>query len=497
MELCKEYKSMNCNERTDKICESFDVDYQLNLPQYLDDVEKLVKCCVKSVISDYELSSSSIKIYGKSIISIMYLNSDGCPLSNIFEEEFAKSFDITSRDCVSFADVCVNNKYYNFRLINQRRIDVHSSLNAVIEIYCNNSNKLLSNCKNAFVREEEINSLVDKYTGVCNADFDETFSILNKDYQIKNIVNSFVNSFVEETKIIKEKMLVKIKNEITIVYMNENNAIEKCAHSFSISKIIDIADCDENDIAFVSVRLSQIYVKSKADDNNYLNNIEAVGRLSISYKINKVSSMTVITDSYIPHFESTLTKQNLQIKRNPIFYFDDKTAEMEFDSDKSIIEVVDLKAEIISCGIVKSVMCFGVLLSYLYYDDNSQLCYFEKFQEFSFTLNDLKLDGNGIVCLKSYDFVIKSTNKISLRLNFEYKAYLYSVETVSCIVDIEDNGRKESVNIPELTLYFANKNERVWDIAKHFSTASQLIMEENDLQSEIIDDARVLLVPGM
>ena len=52
-------------------------------------------------------------------------------------------------------------------------------------------------------------------------------------------------------------------------------------------------------------------------------------------------------------------------------------------------------------------------------------------------------------------------------------------------------------NSPELTLYFASQNESVWDIAKSFSTDSKLIMEENELTSNIIDTRRVLLVPGM
>ena len=60
MELSKEFKEMNCNETKERINESFDIDYQLNLPQYLDDVEKLIKCCVKNVVADYNLSSSSI-----------------------------------------------------------------------------------------------------------------------------------------------------------------------------------------------------------------------------------------------------------------------------------------------------------------------------------------------------------------------------------------------------------------------------------------------------
>ena len=56
MELSKEFKEMNCNETRERINESFDVDFQLNLPQYLDDIDTLVKCCVKNVVADYDLS---------------------------------------------------------------------------------------------------------------------------------------------------------------------------------------------------------------------------------------------------------------------------------------------------------------------------------------------------------------------------------------------------------------------------------------------------------
>lgn len=91
MELSKEFKEMNCNETKERINESFDIDYQLNLPQYLDDVEKLIKCCVKNVVADYNLSSSSIIIYGKSIITIMYKTADGSTLSIYLKKSFQKS----------------------------------------------------------------------------------------------------------------------------------------------------------------------------------------------------------------------------------------------------------------------------------------------------------------------------------------------------------------------------------------------------------------------
>lgn len=497
MELCKEYKSMNCNEKTEQIRESFDIDYQLNLPQYLNDIERLIKCCVKNVVCDYEFTGSGIKIFGKSIISIMYLDNDDCPLSNEFEEEFTKAFDLKDCDYFYFANVDINTKYSNHRLVNQRRIDVHSSIGVCIDVYCKNPCKCLSGCKDAFVKEISLSSLTDKNAGICSAEFDETFPIVKNDCQIKNIVNAFVTSIVEDKKIIKDKMLVKIRNEISVIYVNENNTIEKCVHSFSVSKIIEALECDKNDTAFISSNVSQLYVKAKSDSNNMLNDIEAVGRISITYKINAVTEMSFVSDSYIPHHNARIDSKNIQIKGNPVFYYDDKTAEISVECEKNIIEIVDLKADFVSCKVEKSVMNIEVLVCAVYYDDSNRLCYLEKNCEFPMTLNDREYDGEGISNLQTYDYVIKGADKISLRLNFEYSAYLYTNDTVKYLTDIEEDGEKSSVNTPELTLYFANKNENVWDIAKNFSTAMQLIMEENDLTSEIIDDRRILLVPGM
>lgn len=45
MELSKEFKEMNCNETRERINESFDVDFQLNLPAISCDIDTLVKCC--------------------------------------------------------------------------------------------------------------------------------------------------------------------------------------------------------------------------------------------------------------------------------------------------------------------------------------------------------------------------------------------------------------------------------------------------------------------
>ena len=197
------------------------------------------------------------------------------------------------------------------------------------------------------------------------------------------------------------------------------------------------------------------------------------------------------------NYNTELEKRNVRIKSNPIYYYDDKSDELSFDIDRNIIEILDLKTSIVDSYIESSVMILSVKLLCLYFDDSSQLCYYENTVENKLSLNDIDMSGVCSANIISFDYVIKNANSISLRINYEYNAYLYSSEDISIITDISTSTEKENSNLPQLTLYFAQKDENVWDIAKKFSTAMSLIMDENDLTSQVIDGQRVLLVPGM
>lgn len=497
MELCKEYKTINSSVEKEVLNENFELDFQENLPQYLDDAERVVKCSVKSVVTDYECVGGAVKLHGKTIISLTYFNDSKCLLSNIFEEEFSKSFSSDCGDNIKFAQITLNTKYSNFRLINRRRIDVHTSLRAKICIFTNGGKKCLLNCKNAFVREYNPSCLREKSSGICSEEFDETFTVSDSGSQIRNIVNTFASCVVEEKKIIKEKMLVKLRLEASVLYENEDGAVEKSVHSFSLSKIIDVSDAEENDNAFVAAAVSGLYVKAKPDSSNRLCCVEAVGRVTFNYRLYSVCEDEFIVDSYMTKYEADIQRSNVRIKASPIFYSDSKTAEILYEAEKDIIEILDLKAGTAYCTVEESVLKIGVHLSFLYYDDSSQLCYYEKTTECTVSLNDRKLSGVGNADITGFDYVIKNANSVSLRINYSYSAYLYVGEDISFITDINAAGEKNNENMPQLTLYFAHKNENVWDIAKKFSTDVSLIMEENDLTSQILDGQKVLLVPGM
>lgn len=497
MELYKEFKTLNSSIEHNDICESFELDFQENLPQYLDDIEKVIKCTVKSIVTDYECNSNAVKIYGKSLISVTYLNSQGHILSNVFEEEFSKQFNTNDNFTSNYANIKITSKYSSFRLINQRRIDVHTSLKAYITAFSIEDDDCLCECKNAFIKKTGPSLLIEKASGICSEEFDETFSVANSDTQIRNIANSFVSCIVEDKKIIKDKMLVKLRVELSVLYEGENMKLEKSIHTFSLNKIIDIINADDSDICFVNASVSSIYLKAKSDNANKLCDIEAVGRITFNYSLMSVVNDEFIVDSYIPDYNCELMTKNIDIKINPIYYYDDKSCELQFDLENNIVDVVDLNALIVDCTVEKSDLIINVKINMLYYDESSSLCFYENTNAYTLKLNDNHFSGTANVNLLSFDYVIKNASTINLRINFEYCAYLYEQKSFNIIKDINVTSQRDSSDLPQLILYFAQKDENVWDIAKKFSTAMSLIIDENDLAGEVIDCQRVILVPRM
>ena len=145
--------------------------------------------------------------------------------------------------------------------------------------------------------------------------------------------------------------------------------------------------------------------------------------IALNYKIYSVEKESFSIDSYIPHFKTVSQTEKITLKLNPIYYFDSKSFELSFENEKSVVEIVDLNAQITRYNIVSSTLNCSVLLRYFYLDESSELCYFEKEETYSLKLNDIEMSGEAGVSLVNYDFVISNTNKINLEdSNPLYKA---------------------------------------------------------------------------
>ena len=292
-------------------------------------------------------------------------------------------------------------------------------------------------------------------------------------------------------------MLVKIKTQVSVLYKSDDENIQRFQYSFITSKIADVPNCQEEDNVLLEADISSLYVKTKTDSDNKINEIELVGRIAVRYKIFSIEEEEFITDSYLPKYNANLSFENAMIQVNPVEISQDAVTRLEIQSETPIAEVLDMNAVVIDSEIVDSVLKFSAKVSLLYFDSDSDIRYTEKLVSQELRLSDTSQKGVCSVNLISADYVINNSDTISVKLNLSYTAFIFDEKSLDFVSDIEENGLKDMSNSSPLTLYFADKGENIWDIAKDFSADLIKLSEDNKLTGDVINEKKILLISEM
>ena len=83
-----------------------------------------------------------------------------------------------------------------------------------------------------------------------------------------------------------------------------------------------------------------------------------------------------------------------------------------------------------------------------------------------------------------------------MKIYFKVCAIVNNLNQISIIDKVELNEKEMKTKTDAaLTLFYPQPNDNVWDIAKHFSACPKDIIEANSLDSEIITDEMMLIIP--
>lgn len=496
MDIEKEY---SCLERNCKVYQkSIDVDedYQEALPQYCDDIYRVVKCVSHSYITSVDTNFNEVKLFGKTEISLTYFNDSSTLCYADFEEEFTKLIDIDNITESAFANAAVNDKYTNFRVINQRRIDIHCASSVNISVYDKIKCPCISSCNNSKLKVEKLKSASVVNTNICRAEFDEEFSVPGDSKPIKRIVSS--SSFVTlgETKIIKDKALIKALVSLFVLYTTDEDEeqLSKCEYSFNISKIVDAAGIDDNDIVIAGLSIGNIYFKAKSSSNDKLCVIEAFGDISISSVFIREKEEEIITDGYILNRSCECSYSDYSCTKNGRYINDTKMHSVSFEFSAEVTEIKEL-----SITLSESYARNGRLISKansnaICMTTAGSLASFSGTADIEIEIEDCQ-NAVSALTLQSYDYTLQASGKVDVRLSLGISAYIYEEAKTKVLSEI--NADDNVINYPALTVYFGRQNESIWSIAKSFSSDIDLIIAENDLDGDILDCNKVLIIPGV
>lgn len=491
-----------------KITDTQTVDREIVLPDYCKEIKKLLKCTFVPGIHTVSVSGEKVSAKGTGTIRILYIGEGDAV--DVFEKSCDLSFGVQMKDMP--ADAAIKTKqrvdFLNCRVTGQRKLSVNAGISTLFCCLCTAEAAFVSCGEDSSVKTRTQKLDCETVSGFFEKTFDmsETVVLGNERVAAEKIISCDGFCMLESKKQSAGKLLIKGEVRINICYLPEKkeNCFEQLTHTLPISQIVDVGEETEGTQYDVSLEIRQLLCNLKPDSSGSNRLIELALRVSAFVCGKEKKRCEAVIDCYCPGYEIEA------VYEEPDFYNPVREINEHIEK-KSKIEFASPVKEICTCRCLdvteglsfnsnKAVVSCSALLGIVYLDEKGNICYCEKNADFETVYSVMKkcteLSGEFSVKVKGVSLKADGGEKAEVTLECNIRGRLFCKHEKRILKKLEILREKPIKEFPSaLTVYFTEKGESLWDIAKQHNTTVELIMQENGLTEEKSTDDGVLLIP--
>lgn len=481
------------------------IENDLSLPDYCGDIVKILGCTAQANIFSAAITGDSAVIDGVVLTRIIYIDSAAktevyelsCPFNRSIDVKNACDGDIVDVTCVSEQISC--------RAVNPRRADVRGSVTLRVCVCGTEENVVITGTPEKFchtLRYSANGSFLKCYTSKSFA----LSSVSEPDDKLRNAKVVRVSSLpvVNEIKTIKNKMMIRgnVAADMTLLSASGNFISERV--NIPVSQIIDIDGIDEESQCCVNMKVQSIDVRISPDTPSAPPNAEVSAVVCAVVDVYKKGDISAVSEAYSPHCELVCQTGKLRcvtaiqrINENHLV-----NAKHDFSSCKAanVIDVAVKKIRHTVHAENKSVVLKGnVLFGIIVMSEDGEKFYFERISDFEHKtqpgeeINDFEF--NPVMSLNSIDFSLAPDGTVTINTEIRIDGFLYVFSEMNVVSSIEKGEEiKKDCQDSVITVYFASKGERLWDIARRHNTSLELIKTLNSINEDTLEKDCMLVL---
>ncbi len=486
------------------------VDLDLTLPDYCPDIEKILKCSLTTQIFSRSLTGGQLVVDGASMVHIMYIDAVKknirCCEQTI---PFSSAFNINepAENYIILTDT--KTEYLNCRALSPRKLVLHGAFTLYAKVICKNFEKVYEPCDDNQLEVKTEKITCNHLSTLCQEQFSisEDISVENKP-TIEAVLNKKVTANITDIRIISGKIMVNGDVNLKLLYLSdlETGTPQQLDYMLPFSQVIDCEDINEDTDAIVTLQVLSSDVRLKSEMLSEATVVSLDVKLIANVIGYNQQEHNIVTDAYSTKYET-----ELNFVRPPLQFSCNKINEtlMEKNSinlgDTKISKIIDLYNDSSSISTVISEEGITVAgkanVCILALDEENYPIYLERMVDFEhlFPLSDsYNLVANPKVSIKSMSYRLTDTTDIDLRCEIQINLQLQNNKPCKCVSKVDSPEEKEIKPSPfALTLYYAQKDEHLWNIAKRYNTKLNLLTQENSLDTEILENPQMLLIPSV
>lgn len=485
------------------------IDMELNLPDYLPDISRILKCKAISRISSKGINGASALIDGCVTITVIYADTQNKIYCYEYQYPFSKRFDLDADNENYILNAKSKCEYINCRAITGRKIDIHGATSIKL---CLKSKKALDVLSDFDDTDIELNRITvpattpmayeEKYIIV-----EEDIDLTNGQPEISSIMRYEASAVIKENKLINKKQVIKGELNIFVLYCATDGSLQRLKNTLPFSQILEMDNVTDECTCEATAEISYLEIKPKPSVDSKCRVFSVSSKLLLKTEAYCDNDIYIIVDAFSKNYEAKLKTEPIKINKLC------KNINETFNCKKtltlgtaSISSVTDLWSDIqnINCCIEENTVILkgNICVNILAFDDEQTPFYTEKNIEFDYKypLNDnfcgeLFCDSNAKVMALNY--TISSNGEIEVRIELLICISLYSQNKLSAITDIsvDNTVRVNNGDYGALTVCFATEGDALWDIAMHYHASIDEIRKVNNLECEVLPSDKMLIIP--
>ena len=478
------------------------VECSMILPDYYPDVMKILRYSARALPAPVLSDESGETVSGNVSIEVNYVSEEGefCFCGQI--QPFSHTF--VGEGGVAAAEAEAVTGEVSCRAVNKRRIDVHTSLELTLRTVTAQPRDFISMAEGAGA---VCKSCSENVTVIAGED-DKSFTLEEEQETgygkppIGRIIRSSASAKAEECHVIQDKVAVKGSVKVKMLWTPEREDLSApeeyltSCFDFPVSRIIDAPGISGDDTC--DVRLCADFPEITPNEDGSTVKIKV--RVGAFARVYRQSAAQLVTDMFSEKYESNAESAPAEVISG--------TFPAEFSENiRERIEFTDSGTEIIDCWTEtlpgprldsEGKICFGVKICVFAKNAEGGISYYEKAVE-------REAPSPAGKCRKAFYNLSASvisedyTNghggtEISAEIFIEGTVYVISeVNALVSFDAFEDRPRRKDP--AAVILYYAEKGENIWDIAKRYGTGCTKIAEENELSGETLAERMMLIIP--
>jgi len=513
MELVKEHITLN--EDTFREFCTASADGDIIVPDKKPDILKILQVDAQSCITSKTVENSYITIEGKINLKILYVpdRADEKIKSIITNIEFSHKTENEEINADMNA-VCESDvQRIEFNVINSRKLNIKAVV--ALEISAGGSREIdvVTDVEHSGCCEKEKKPLC-IYNTVSDSEDEfvvrDRVEIASGKMSIKELLKYDCRIIDKEVKVMNGKVIMKGSVNSCILYTGEDNGIDFMENDTSFTEVFEVSEAFEDALCECDSSIADVYAAVEEDTDGDMRVIAIEYIINVHIRICRNIELEMISDFYCPGFDTDITNTDCKIDEIICRPRMQTTVRETVEIDSGMPEIDRIYNVITKAYVNKTsaesnkLMVQGFIDAYiLYLSDSidSPVSSCRKEIPFSYML-DAAGAAPDMECIVSAEtehtsYNINMSNEVEIRAALLINARIVHSQNISLISDaqISDMGEDRKHGI---VIYFVQKDDRIWDIAKRYRVSCDDIAKINEkLDMNNLKSGSRVIIPMM